>query len=170
MVHYFGTLDLVQQCEINNWIASHIPGAREAPHLWQGGALNAHAATLVIAHHQQRYIEQLPAYPRHLTKNNPEVQAFILREAWTLQSTVSHKSLSRIDVDKECLALLEERMFQCTFWTQKGGYQQWGLDAGDHQEAWDPYNELPNHWIDGHYIPQDLDNELQVCIDSNSLP
>ena len=27
------------------------------------------------------------------------------------------------------------------------GEYQWGLDEGDHQDAWNPYDGLPDHWI-----------------------
>lgn len=37
-----------------------------------------------------------------------------------------------VDIDHECLSLLETRMFRT-------GDEIWGLDAGGHQDGWDPY-------------------------------
>ncbi|KAI0681781.1 hypothetical protein BC835DRAFT_1204103, partial [Cytidiella melzeri] len=55
------------------------------------------------------------------------------------------------DVDHECLSLLEEHMFVCSVEAGIAGYQQWGLDVGDHQERWNPYLDLPTHWNHGDF-------------------
>ncbi|KAF8956267.1 hypothetical protein BDZ97DRAFT_1763938 [Flammula alnicola] len=51
-----------------------------------------------------------------------------------------------IDVDKECLESLEELMFERSSKAGMAGNCQWGLDAGDHQECWDPYQGIPSYW------------------------
>ena len=35
------------------------------------------------------------------------------------------------------------------------GEYQWGLDAGDHQDAWNPYDGLPYHWIHADRLEND---------------
>jgi hypothetical protein len=43
----------------------------------------------------------------------------------------------------------------------KAGHYQWGLDAGIHQNEWDPYAGRPTHWnADG---SDGSESELQVC-------
>ncbi|KAJ7665564.1 hypothetical protein B0H17DRAFT_951526 [Mycena rosella] len=48
------------------------------------------------------------------------------------------------DVDLECLSLLEEWMFECTDKAGIAGDEQWGLDAGHHQDCWVPYEGTPS--------------------------
>jgi hypothetical protein len=52
-----------------------------------------------------------------------------------------------VDVERECLAKLEEEMFERSQAAGIAGEYQWGLDIGDHQDAWNPYDGLPDHWI-----------------------
>ena len=67
-----------------------------------------------------------------------------LQEAWTNQKTLS--IILAKDVDRKCLELLEERMFERSAEAGIAGNKQWGLDAGDHQQHWDPYVALPDDW------------------------
>ncbi|KAG6824380.1 hypothetical protein H0H93_002099, partial [Arthromyces matolae] len=48
-----------------------------------------------------------------------------------------------------CLNRLEEEMFERSLRAGISGHYQWGLDAGDHQNAWDPYLGLPEEWNHG---------------------
>jgi hypothetical protein len=68
--------------------------------------------------------------------------------------------LSEVDVDRECLERLEEQMFERSAMAGVAGYFQWGLDAGDHQDCWDPYAVLPAHW--NHEDRENSDGELEV--------
>jgi len=54
--------------------------------------------------------------------------------------------LPAADVDLECLTALEERMFERSNRAGASGNWQWGLDVGEHQDRWNPYNGLPTHW------------------------
>ncbi|KAF9529533.1 hypothetical protein CPB83DRAFT_834956 [Crepidotus variabilis] len=51
-----------------------------------------------------------------------------------------------VDVEKESLELLEEQMFEMSKQAGVAGNRQWGLDAGSHQDDWNPYGGLPEHW------------------------
>ena len=37
-------------------------------------------------------------------------------------------------------------MFERSAFAGIAGNYQWGLDAGDHQDGWDPYAGTPEHW------------------------
>ncbi|KAF9523701.1 hypothetical protein CPB83DRAFT_748813, partial [Crepidotus variabilis] len=50
-----------------------------------------------------------------------------------------------VDVEKESLELLEEQMFEMSKQAGVAGNRQWGLDAGSHQDDWNPYDGLPEH-------------------------
>ncbi|EGO03967.1 hypothetical protein SERLA73DRAFT_175673 [Serpula lacrymans var. lacrymans S7.3] len=38
-------------------------------------------------------------------------------------------------------------MFEVSSQVVTAGYYQWGLDAGEHQDNWDPYANLPSYWV-----------------------
>ncbi|KAJ3723720.1 hypothetical protein C8R42DRAFT_536820, partial [Lentinula raphanica] len=46
------------------------------------------------------------------------------------------------DVDMECLRTLETQMFMRSGEAGIAGWCQWGLDAGHHQDNWNPYEGL----------------------------
>ncbi|KAG1765239.1 hypothetical protein EDD22DRAFT_755237, partial [Suillus occidentalis] len=50
------------------------------------------------------------------------------------------------DVDLECLSVFEQRLFEKSAQSGSAGNYQWGLDAGNHQDGWDPYAGLPSYW------------------------
>lgn len=150
MVFYAGDLSLNEQAQISNWIYNKVEGAKTAVHLWVGGAALAHAFTLVIAHRKHAEICKLPEYA--LAKSSEAQEQFILDTAWRYQeSTPQHDQDSpvTVDVDKECLAYFERRLFERSSESGIAGFYQWGLDAGCHQERWDPWAGLPTDWYVG---------------------
>lgn len=68
----------------------------------------------------------------------------------TILSQMTYSGLERIfaniNVDKECLEQLEEAMFEQSAQAGRAGNYQWGLDVGDHQEGWNPYDGTPIEW------------------------
>jgi len=84
-----------------------------------------------------------------MTKN-PTFKAYsepeILQKAWEAQLTSVPSILKEVDVDQECLASLEEEMFENTDRTGVSGNWQWGLDRGHHQGGWDPSFGVPASW------------------------
>ena len=70
----------------------------------------------------------------------------ILQKAWEVQLTSVPSILREVDVDKDCLARLEEEMFEKTEQTGVSGNGQWGLDVGHHQGGWDPSFGVPASW------------------------
>ena len=77
---------------------------------------------------------------------NMKSEMEILEKAWEVQITSVPSILREVDVDKECLARLEEEMFEKTDRTGVSGNGQWGLDVGHHQEGWDPSFGVPACW------------------------
>jgi hypothetical protein len=64
-----------------------------------------------------------------------------------------------VDVERECLAKLEKEMFERSEAAGIAGEYQWGWDAGDHQDAWNPYDGLPDHWIHADRVENYDDDE-----------
>ena len=48
----------------------------------------------------------------------------------------------------------------CSERAGKAGNRQWGLDVGDHQDGWDVYAGLPEHW--NHGDGADSEGETEV--------
>ena len=79
---------------------------------------------------------------------------------WDIQENGDAELLwQEVDVERECLDKLEEEMFERSKAAGIAGEWQWGLDAGDHQDAWDPYDGLPYHWIHAEQLENYEDNE-----------
>ncbi|KAI0742317.1 hypothetical protein C8Q80DRAFT_1238022 [Daedaleopsis nitida] len=150
VVPYVGNLDIESRAQIHNWIDTNIPGAPSTRHLWIGRYPVAHAITLVLIKRMQ-------------DDRKPQDGAKLLTQAWAVQTESSMKddTLSAVDVDAECLRALELRMFERSKAAGDVGYFQWGLDAGDHEEHWDPYDSLPNDWNVGDYEPDDPEELLE---------
>lgn len=55
-----------------------------------------------------------------------------LAQAFEVQTRRS-PSYAAVDIDRECLSILEVRLFNT-------GEEDWGLDAGEHQDGWNPYD------------------------------
>ena len=85
-------------------------------------------------------------------------QKFLLKKAWSYQVQMTFKRKTAVDVDRECIYLLEQRMFE---WSERAGIagcQQWGPDAGAYQMRWNPYVGKPSEWS-GNYEPsQEIDD------------
>jgi hypothetical protein len=87
----------------------------------------------------------------------------LLEMAWEIQANGDINLLwQEVDVELECLAKLEEEMFERSHAAGIAGEYQWGLDAGDHQDAWNPYDGLPYHWIHDDNRLKNDDNEEKV--------
>jgi hypothetical protein len=132
VIHHVGTLSVIERAQIANWFDAHIGREQEVRTLWLGRLPSAHAHTLFIAY--------------RMTKDSA-FEAFtwtdILQKAWAAQLTGVPSILGEVDVDRECLEQLEEEMFERTLRTGTSGNYQWGLDAGHHQDGWNPYSGVP---------------------------
>ena len=82
--------------------------------------------------------------------------------AWEIQENGDVNLIwQEVDVELECLAKLEEELFERSQAAGIAGECQWGLDAGDHQDAWNPYDGLPDHWIHIDRV-ENYDNDEKV--------
>lgn len=135
-----GDLTHLDRARIINWFEVHIIDGRQNRHHWILHLPMAHATTVLLAYRLSKGKNENDA---HMTANN-------LRKAWEYQVAQLNRPLG-VDIDRECLRILEERMFEESFRAGIAGYRQWGLDAGDHQQAWDPYTGRPDTWIHGDY-------------------
>lgn len=53
-----------------------------------------------------------------------------------------------IDVDKQCISSLEERMFTISKQAGPAGRRQWGKGVGNPQYGFNPYFDATEYWID----------------------
>ena len=154
VVPFIGNLDLDTWAQIHNWIDVNIPGAHSSRQIWIGRYLVAHAITLLLV--------------ARMRSDDPEVhedEGELLERAWQVQtgSILKDDELVPVDVDAECIRAFERRLFEISMAAGEAGFYQWGLDAGDHQDGWDPYNHIPSDWNVGDMYPDDMEELLQVC-------
>jgi hypothetical protein len=69
----------------------------------------------------------------------------LLKHSWYIQYS-QVPPFPAIDVDKEAIGLLEHEMFETSKAAGPASFQQWGLDAGNHQNKWSPYPFIPYYW------------------------
>lgn len=144
-------LDTISHAQVHNWIWLNVPGAKSTFHEWVAKQVVGHAITLLLA---QRL--------RSETNPEGEEESSLIQRAWNVQlkSGDMGKKITSQDVDLECLRDFERRIFDATKQAGQAGYFQWGLDAGDHQEAWDPYDSVPEDWKG--WMPEDDEVWLEV--------
>jgi hypothetical protein len=148
VVPYTGDVGFEDQARVANWIHKQIPGAGSNFCSWMGKVLFAHAITLLIAFRRRSVVESFPAFP--CDGSARERETFLVDEAWKHQISASRPKTQE-DPNLACIVHLEEAMFEQSAAAGIAGLCQWGLDAGDHQERWDPYANLPmrlkkNNW------------------------
>lgn len=151
-IPYAGDLTLQDQARIMNWFYHKIPQAKDHLTLWVGCPSYAHAITLVIAARNDIEFRSDSDFP---AEDSAERQLETLWAwAWSVQTTEAR--IPVVDVDRECLGLLEEWMFESSDEAGVAGDEQWGLDAGHHQDRWVPYKDLPPAWS---FYRSGVDNE-----------
>lgn len=142
LVWYMGNLPVIERAQLANWFETHIAlGNKKLRYEWLGRLPIAHACTLYIA-----ALLRQGAGTWTGTSFADDVE--MLQHAWKIQmeDPPPERIFANIDVDKECLERLEEAMFERSAQAGRAGHYQWGLDAGDHQEGWNPYDGTPIEW------------------------
>ena len=140
-------ISLSDRAGINNWYHTHIPGAPQSKD-WFERLPIAHARTCSLLHVNRAVFIKNSKY---LTLTNDQERVrHLLRRAWKLQMEPT-PFLESVDVDREALKALEEKMFECSSKAGPAGNMQWGLDAGPLQNSWSPYLL---DWSDGTYQPE----------------
>jgi len=150
LVPYVGSLPLTIRAQISNWFDAKIGRDKKKRQQWLGRLPIAHAYTIYIA-------MNLKADRGNETLTNDE----LLEKAWKAQFSGTPSVLMDVDVDKDCLYILEEEMFERSARAGIAGHCQWGLDAGEHDD-WDPYAGSPSSFNHGDRIGSD--SELEVSL------
>ena len=135
-----------------------MPNANANVHKWLGRAPIAHAHTLLITSRKRDFLRHSVNVSDGATPE--ETEQALWNAAWAYLMQAHYVPV--VDVDLECLAALEERMFEVSSRAGAAGNHQWGLDAGEHQDKWCPYTELPIHW--NHEDRDEHESELEVCV------
>ena len=157
----------MDRARVANWFDVHIArGERKEPYTWIGLLPLAHAFTLLLVSRLRYRITGDLEYPA--TAGVQDREKFVLNKCWDHQvESDSNNARMEIDVDKECLERLEEQMFERSKRAGVAGHFQWGLDAGTHQDGWDPYNTLPTEWDHGDW--DGSETELKVSMSKSII-
>ena len=150
LIPHVGTLSIVERAQIANWFEAHVSQNKKVLIAWLGFLPIAHAHTLFIAY---RMIKN-PTFKMYS-------ETEILQKAWEVQLTSVPSILREVDVDKDCLASLEEEMFEKTDRTGISGNCQWGLDVGHHQGGWDPSFGVPASWDGKERVGSESEREVR---------
>jgi hypothetical protein len=160
IVSHVGSLSVLDRARVSNWFVRNVPNASNLLHEWIGRPPLAHAFTLVIASRAHAELVE----KAETTGNLSQLQRkqMVLKYAWEKQRSEAGDLWHDVDVDAECLAIFEARIFETSKQAGLAGYYQWGLDAGDHQDAWNPYFGRPQDLCPGD--AEGSDSDLQVCV------
>ncbi|KAJ3884392.1 hypothetical protein GG344DRAFT_60572 [Lentinula edodes] len=129
IIPFTGDLTLEDQARVGNWFEKFVSQTTSISQSeWQSLLAHAHAITLFLDYRLHSHVTGMSKSER-------------LQVAWIHQSMkqVSPNNSKVIDVDLKCLEYLETRMFERSAEAGVAGWYQWRLDAGYHQDNWDPY-------------------------------
>jgi hypothetical protein len=158
LIPFRGDVSILDQARAMNWFETHVPDAPAKRLLWTVKAPFAHAITVLLVSQHHGQFRRHPEFPKD---GSPmEQERFLLRKAWEYQRETVRADWNDVDVDKESVSMLEECMFEVSKGAGRAGYYQWGLDAGDHQDKWFPYENLPSDW---NHRDGEFEEELEVC-------
>ncbi|KAF8991834.1 hypothetical protein BDQ17DRAFT_1432814 [Cyathus striatus] len=140
-----------QQAEIAHWFSINIASAlsdkkkpsKSHPSKWMLTVSFAHTVTLYI----------MSVYKDRLEAGKKPVEA-----AWIYQ--VEERMMPSIDVDRECVTMFEQRLFESSIEADRAGSGIWGFDVGPLQNEWFPYNEVPAYWQESKF--EDVQEDLEV--------
>ena len=143
VIPWTGNLSVDDRAKIANWFETHIAIDKKLRNKWLGLLPLAHTFTLFIG--SQLLQVEKPPQKTDVAKLSHQER---MEMAWEIQVNGDVELLwQEVDVDRECLTKLEEEMFERSKAAGIAGEYQWGLDAGDHQDTWNPYDGLPSHWV-----------------------
>ena len=150
---------------VNNWLYHNLASGSFFPDQWFQRTVGAHAINLLILYNS--YTKSSPSIPYHQLSSHPQLLYDLLKEAWIIQCS-SAPSIPPPDIDKEAISLLERLMFEVSSSGGPASNYQWGLDVGNHQAHWNPYENVPLHWRE-EYVPafeneEFLVSNVSICI------
>jgi hypothetical protein len=157
LVPFRGDVSILDQAQTMNWFERNVLDARMKRLLWIGKAPFAHAITVLLASQHRSKFRGDPEFPDAGSTAGQE--CFLLKKAWDYQKASVRVDSMDVDVDMESIRALEERMFEVSKEAGRAGYYQWGLDEGDHEDKWFPYEHVPADW---NHRDGEFDEELEV--------
>ena len=165
VIPFTGNLTIEERGQISNWFNAHVPKASLQRRKWVGLLPLAHATTLFIA---MRLVQAASGSEKDqkLKGATAEGIKLYIEEAWKVQVDAQRSCFDEVDVEKECLASLECLMFENSKDADVAGHQQWGLDTGDHQECWNPYEGLAEIWNVGDRVGSESELEVRFSYDA----
>ncbi|KAF9061883.1 hypothetical protein BDP27DRAFT_1428441 [Rhodocollybia butyracea] len=133
------------------WFNSQTPGSPKIPFFCGEHTSNpatwdlplAHSRTLLVAHRYQAEFLAMDNCPD--STNKAQLEEFLINMAWSRLDKYTGLSLDGkfqidpIDVDYEAMIHLDRAMFDWSAQAGVSGNEQWGLDAGMHEDNWYPY-------------------------------
>ena len=160
-VPFRGDVIDLDQARATNWFELRVPDAHLKQLFWIGKAPFAHTITVLL---RTRHGDTFRNDPKFPSAGSPTDQEhFLLKKAWEYQQMAVRADFRDVDIDRESIGMLEERMFEISKEAGRAGYYQWGLDAGDHQDKWFPYENVPSDW-------DHRDGEFDDNVDVSSQP
>ncbi|KAJ7580069.1 hypothetical protein C8J56DRAFT_795369, partial [Mycena floridula] len=157
---FVGGMSLADLSGITNWIRTQIGGSYASENVWSspGSLAHAHARTLLDAYrNRQVYLAADLASDR----TPAQITKYVLKCAWKSMQTRCLSNDS-VDVDREALSNLEAAMFEDSNEAGRAGNSQWGLDAGYHQDYWNPYYDLLPEWSYDDHDRVEVDQDFEV--------
>jgi hypothetical protein len=159
LILFSGNLSSIQIAMTHYWLHMNLDSGTRNKDKWIQRVPAAHAMTLLIL--QQSYTQLSPdGPPFEDLPNHTQLFQDLLKHSWYIQHSQG-PPFPAIDVDKEAIGLLEHEMFETSKAAGPASFQQWGLDAGNHQNKWSPYPFVPYSWNECD-IPEPEETEYQV--------
>ena len=161
-----GTLTATDVAMVHHWLHTKLSFGATKKDQWFQHVPAAYAMTLLILYHSyHKWCED--NIPVETLPSHPTLFCNLLKQAWDLQCKGNSKP-DGIDVDQEAVKVLERAMFEISKAAGLASHYQWGLDAGNHQQQWNPFQNTPSDWHDE--IMSDFDEEeYLVCFDLNTI-
>ncbi|KAJ7255556.1 hypothetical protein C8J57DRAFT_1236007 [Mycena rebaudengoi] len=156
-IPFHGSLSVTDRARVMNWFYHCVDNAKDKFLAWVGRVPIGHAYTILIA--AQKKAKILAEIASNEQMASQDKQTAIFNVAWEYQMK-DNTTANVVDVDLDCVAFLEERMFENSIQAGRAGNEQWGRDAGPHQDGWVPYMHIPSHW--NHGDREGSETELQV--------
>ena len=158
LILFTGALSNTDIAMVNNWLYYNLTSGSVIPNQWFQHAVAAHAITLLILY--KSYIISSSNIPYIQLSHHPQIFYGHLKDAWMSQCH-SAPALSPPDIDREAISLLERLMLEVSSSGGPASNYQWGLDAGNHQGHWNPFEYTPAHWREEH-VPSFENEEYLV--------
>ncbi len=154
VVPFSGGLSKDDLARINNWFTAALKdeeGNNLHPKDWAMILPVIHARTLLLTYHMERDVVN--------SDESGSSHTTLLDRAWSRQVD-GHNDTPGVDVDREAILVLEDRMFAQSEEAGVAGNCQWGLDSGPHQDSWYPYTLGLDAWTEN--ARDGSETELQV--------